>query len=1385
MVGGGDAFIVGDTVLPDPRVALRLEPQNDSVALARFEGMVHGDLHLGNVLLEGQSTPDQFWLIDFALAKAGPLFYDQAYLECALLATFLPDTSPEHALSIMRSVPQSDFSGLQLADVGLAMCLGAVQSSLMRWAKNREPRRQDPFEAQLWLARIAAGLNWTNKPTSEADARIAAVYAAWAAHSFLDQFAPDALSAARSRVVSSTAVSGIRPTLPTAIDRSRLAALQASVWDSLSQFDERNGCYVLIASRSEKTHPALGALPWSLIIDLDPSSDENGLYAAVSQAIEQKRSLHSFGLHVPPLSFDRATLWLMAAGWTSHFEAPPGSLKEWRWKYPKIIRTVCENLRSATAPRRVKCLVLPGAGDQEILSPVVEALEESLQDQLDLIVLNAPATHASGGSPTATTELHTADFISGLANLLGDSLVASGAPEMPGARGPVELDISTLRNLEEDLELLHSDVLFETARTLRQGDQFWRGSPPSWIDLQAGLDVSREMLPELTERLERALSRRRNQTIELRHDPGSGGTTLARRVAWDLHRRHPTVLLRQVSEATVDRLDRLFHMLDRPILLVMDSAVASVATREQIYRGLLTRNASFVILYVGRQPARAGSRDLYLSDPMSDAEAREFAHVYSHQTDDQQKRLQLRKIASGDLAPPYESPFFFGLYTYERGFQKVESYVTAHLVEASTTIQRILTHLALVTRFTQIGLDEAFVGSWAGVEAPDLDLDLEQTIGQVPARLVVRADRNCRLLHPIIAEEVLRQTSDHSQWESGLHSLALEFIDAVMEVVSGDDDVANHLFSQLFIQRQAVGESSVGNFAAVIGAMREPAGAVAVLTRLTEARPADAHFWNHLGRYLAYVMKVDYEKAETCLLKAVALTQEQDPINLHTLGQVRRLWLERKITELFRAPIPPKPSDVLDEADDLFDAAAGAFARARALQPDGEYPYVTAIQLTLFMADALRRAAGEISLSSLMVGESRASQWLREHLPEAEDLYAGLDHNRGQGAPSRYALDVQRRLFAAFDDYDSLIAAWEPASYGSAEPELRRALSAAYLGRAGRSWERVPHAELARIVDMMDSNLREHSGINRDVRTWFDAYRRLPEFSLIAALERIGGWAARSDDLDAHYYAYVIHFLMHHAGLEFEDQRMRFHMQRSKELAAMRAARQFGYEWLGRGLAGCPLVNHRELGPWNSTMNFFEGPVDNLARVTGVVERIDSPQSGYVALREGVRAFFPPGQDLRKSHHVGALVNVLVGFSYEGLRAWDVQPGPALGEDPLDDQKNREAGENADAMPTKRSSPVPQGASEAEPRITEVKLADLDQELFAEVAAATKRLVRERHTLGPTRPKHLTPLLLTEFPGLPVHRRLGFSSLREMLAAVDGIILSEDGTVRLAGADAD
>ena len=1341
-VGGRGQYAVGDRLLVNPLYFCALACLSVGPPVPRFVGRLHGDLHAGNVLLDRREPgSDRFWLIDFALSRPGPLFYDHSYFEFALLLHHLGAAAPERLVGVLEAldVQEGDSRAecLPMQDVGLARSIRAMRSATDTWQNNVVPNRRDGFTAQVLLSRVAVGLNWANKPLNQAGRRMALAYGSWNATKFLKNFQADTYRELVEHANSAGAGDIVSRSVTPAEDSE--SETWTTVWEQANRFDAGAAKFVLVADEMNGSPnvASLGLLPWSAIIDLDPNSDESGLMASVLPVLQRMRSVQCFGRSRLPVELERGTAWLMAAGWHSRHEKPPESLREWRRSYLSCVRELADEIRREVAPQPVKVIVLASNdGQVERLSRVLEALDECL-GELSEISLVAPDGEFDEDLVDHRPSLTPESFAAGARRMYGTGEAVEEA-HVPGASELVPLPIDTLRTLEEDLDVLHTRLLSEHVYEAKGDSEFWRGNPPSWADLHAGTDIIRAIHPKLVEVLTASLRQSRNLTIELHHSPGAGGTTAALRAAWALRHRYPAAVLRRTSRLTADRVDQLFQLAQQPVLLVADACVLSASGREDLYREFVARNSRVVILYVVRTVGEPEDRSLALFDPMSLDEAASFYNEYAHRTSDERRQRRLREIATSedDAISRYRSPFFFGLYTYEREFQSVYRFVDSHVKGVGYGARKALLYLALASRYSQIGLDQSLL---CGVLNLSPDSTLPDVVGADAERLVIRKGRQCKLLHPLVAEEVLRvllgNTKDDG-WKDGLKDLAMDFIHDVVRVLGNDAVEANRVFVQLFIMRDVWYERETKGrprFARLITDLPTVAAQHQVLKLLTDVCPEEAHYWNHLGRHYYYEMKQDFEQAECYLQKAVELSPE-DSYHHHSLGMVRRFWIENKLQELTRAPESATPLSMLREVEDLAKKAAASFERARELKPDDDHGYITHIQLILHIAERLVRAAGDEGLVSTAKSRGIVSEWLEVNLVVAEDLLARLKHLRGQAEPSRYEVGCTSAMTNVYGDFDQAIAMWEAVleKAKTNQSEVRRALATAYHARSGRVWRDMPEGEIRRVVSLMERNLREDPTNQRDVRNWFQAYRRLREFSYLEALDRLESWAQRANAVDAYYYLYVLHYLRLVDGASRGEDFILGNLDKCK--ARARGRQTHSYEWLGLQPEWCPLVHHSELGEWDKSVGFYKEPVP-LRRVTGTIETIKGKQSGTIRLGNRNRAFFVPGTRHWESKDINTVVSFYLGFSYEGFRAWSVEPATRV--------VRRPPG----------SGSVPASGPE---------LSDVKEHVLAQLRAQKKESRRlDLSALGQS--------LIRRFGTEPVYAALGFGGLQEMLQAIEGL----------------
>src|SRR5262249_52808907 len=185
----------------------------------------------------------------------------------------------------------------------------------------------------------------------------------------------------------------------------------------------------------------------------------------------------------------------------------------------------------------------------------------------------------------------------------------------------------------------------------------------------------------LERELELALERKRAVRINLYHDPGAGGTTLARHILWEFHRTYPCAILHRCTPAeTAERLFRLTAITGQAVLLLIDGAQIADRQVDELYNYLRSRLLPVVLFQTLRRFERQGEseRAIHLSAKLSRFEAVRFVEVFSRE--EPQKRPQLERLAS-DQNDRTCTAFYFGLETFGEDFLGLEPYVSTRLAD--------------------------------------------------------------------------------------------------------------------------------------------------------------------------------------------------------------------------------------------------------------------------------------------------------------------------------------------------------------------------------------------------------------------------------------------------------------------------------------------------------------------------------------------------------------------------------------------------------------------------------------------------------------------------------------------------------------------------------
>ncbi|MER5938642.1 hypothetical protein ABT121_15110 [Streptomyces sp. NPDC001928] len=1248
--GTGHVFRHEGELLPDPLVLLNPELGLNSHNMACFRGPTHGDLHLRNVLVRGSRlTRDLvYWLIDVNWDAPTPLLYDHAYLELSALLFGLGGSTSGRVLPLLARLDDENLTvpvELDFNDSGLVNLLRRIRGEAESVLTAREQKRIDVWRQQMLMARIAAGLNWAAKPLDNMSLRRAALASAgWAARLLLRERHPElwveiAKEDRTGTVGLATSASATPVTAQEALAR----------WKPFRQAPGGMDLFLIADSMVAKSElAALAHCGWAAVIDLDPDSDDNGLASAVVPGLADRRHVSVFGGNprlVPP---DSATNWLMANGWTSHDEPSAESDDEWRRRgYLKRVRQLVDETHDGTPHQSAAVLVLrSGQRDHEI-DRVIDYLDElygGIAERLDLA--QAPAIRGID--------------IDAFLTVVAESLPpdeSGSPPALPGIDGRHwVLKWADLQRLSVDLEVLHSEILSGSDSTQQVTDEFWRGRSPTWRELEIPIDVQRDAFPNLLKDVTQRLSDHQLATVPLDHSPGAGGTTLARRLAWSLHRTYPTVLLHHYSETTADRIDEIYQETGHPALVIAESAILPDYDREELVHSLAQRNTRAVLLWVNRTNVGQSETRHKLLDPLRGPELERFLKTFRKRADTDRARRLLDGLAEGStdvVAAQKLSPFFFGLCVYEERFEGVASYVRNHLGGLTRKQKELARHLALLTRYGQeLGLPIVMVASWMGRERPLSsslsDSELSELLGADLRHLVVAERGALRLLHPLIAERVLEGETDGERYSLG--NISVDFIRKTTALLGPENRTTAHLLNELFIRRtNTSSDGKADHFSELIENMPVEAGAE-VFEVLTTQCPNNAHFWNHRGRYAIYKVKTDFRLAESFVLTAVEKSHGRDATHLHTLGLVRRFWIENQLNQLLRDGEQHTPEDLLATVEPLFNRAMEAFTDA-GKYTNTDYTWSTPIQLIATVVERLWQASGEKSLADFMEGDAPSAEWATEQVGRAEEL---LDNLRNINAEGKYYRKLDQRLTALYGDVERLVQHWqELRRHGREKPEVDLAIARTLYAKGGRNWAQLTEEQARTIAEMTEGRVNNGQATDADLRLWFQSYRRLPEYSETHALERLNWFASERNSLDANYYLYILHFLIWYRGDAQDEERIRYYLEECKRLSRQHR-RQWSFEWLGGSSRPHPLVHFSEMGRQRHGPSKFWSHPQELVRVSGIVEEIKSPQSGRLRIAGSrLPAFFAPRNFFRETRDINASIEFYLGFSYEELRAWE------------------------------------------------------------------------------------------------------------------------------------
>jgi hypothetical protein len=1058
------------------------------------------------------------------------------------------------------------------------------------------------------------------------------------------------------------------------------------VWEACGGFNTLGGSFVLLAGPDVSKLPGtacalLGRLPWSLVIDFDRASTAGAFFLGASTTLRSNRGLHQIFPHqAVTVDFETGTCWLFADADLSPDKVATLPLVQWRQKILPKLRTIAGELLKATTPQPTYLVVLGSSIDRKRLEYAVATLEDEIGDTLEIVVVSQTIDEAplEGNETAHNIVCDWQDFALSVHEMLGDS--SSGRSAWIPVRDPAsksvrreQLDQAEVTLYAETMEIVSAGpASYQPDRTdprahLYDVADFLRGNTITWRELDLHLDVDRDVTrgPHgVIQRLRALLSSSPNDSFAIEHTPGAGGTTIARRTAWELRDEYPCIILKSLNSDTVEFLESLFQRSNLPLLIVAEAARVPGAQRDTLFNALKGRSVRFVILDVRRrQKPRNSDTSVAVVDPLSAADAQRFLLQYEPRAPEPRRQI-LRDLAGKPEFMPYRSPFFFGLYAFEHDFVRVPEFVSSILEGLSEKALHSIAQLALIKRYSQETLPVAVFRVMLGLPNRPDNRPVQEILGDAFSRVVMFDGKNIGVAHALLAEEILRQhlqpanSKLREAWRTRLSDFCIRFINEVAIEGLRKSKAVIDILSDLYIERNVRQDSTAPQqFSDLLNDVRSRESQRHVLEALCEKFPNEAHFWSHLGRHISLTGSGTFREAVMKLERAINI-EPRDDVHRHALGMVYR----KEVRTLLQEPLSGTETvaDRFAAIEPIFAKAEDCFAKSRQLNRDSQYPVVTPIQMIIETFERLAHLGGQRGdYQRFLNSPDPVGEWCRSKIAAAEELLSVLHHQEANSEPGTFRLTCDSRLQGVLGNFEAMVRGLTELLRRSdvARPPVRRMLANAYVRRFGSEMTSLQTTPVRRVVELMEANLTDDPSNGHDIRTWFRAYRMLPDFTLVRALEQMTKWSLVSDDIDSKYYLYILHFIAAREGFPLSVKEAKQYIELCRRQApALQSKRSFEW-WAANELKRpCPLVHHSELGQWSKELDFFEGS-DKLGALEGRIDEIHSPQSGVIEI-SGMPAFFVPRTQFYRGRDVNAQVTCYLGFSYEGLRAWKVRRVP-------------------------------------------------------------------------------------------------------------------------------
>ena len=1096
------------------------------------------------------------------------------------------------------------------------------------------------------------------------------------------------------------------------VDQQTINALKESDIDSFVEHMDsfnRSNRYILIAPFSmgpvsETLMRNLMGVHWSMVIDFDSHSKETGgLFHSMQPEIDENCTpftiLNKDGLSNLSKGINGNVNWVFANGLSSINGTVTSDIRGWiKLRAHQFVRSVLTEFCKKTLSRIYIVSLLQEPEYLEELMRQFDNIEFAERDLVSFSIItdNQKVRDKMEGLARYDFDIRCFSFsLTGFISEIGGFLQPDErhAILVPGrtAEGVFTLlDITGIYSKlsANGISVIHKTISSE-ADDIETLPAFFRGETISWKELEVGIDAVRSKYIELRRKIVDRLNGRQSHKFTLYHYAGAGGTTISRRLAYDLREQVPTIIINEYTKGVTSNLIELLSVkVNLPMLAIVESS--RVGSVDDLIAACNAKKRVVVFVLVERilnKRKDAGQlQHEVVSDKMRDSDEKARFKYKVQVYNPKSKSLPWL----GQTSYANCEVIDFSMSIAEDDYQKaaLRRYIRQYLDQLSEPTVTFLTYVAFIYHYAQ---------------RPVSDLVFRKMFTTSNGRTGLRPYLLQRPEESAYLRKLIINDSEESEEERVWRPRYSRFADIILEEVLGGDNPekwqialpewsrrliltvkANYEYLTEDVKKMLVAvflergkEDLLGREEAwgARGAQEKFSQLLddmsysmddqkAVLKLLAESYPGVTHFWGHLARFC-------YENAATPDQFAEALSYinkalEAEGLNDYNLLHIAGMCHRRMIEYYHRTKV-----DIgRDELRQITDVAREYFRKSREVNPHNVYAYTSEIQLLTVVIEYGKAFSAYEKYNAFLL--SPANSWfftLYEDLNELiEELTKILDHTETLGRTQRFyrtkemLATSESKSWQFVGDYKESLRSIQNHIQNAdrlALPHLRvmyvRTLLLSKIGgrseRLLEAWQRLSSKELALVEEYLNKNVQQNSGSISSMRLWVQFVRYSDaDISIEEIKSRLKMLFNSSDDypmtkLEAAFNLYILNLFELIRDNDDMNSRKRDEIDQWVEACLrLSSSDMYPFEWLV-SLDGIHGIVSSKNKPESETME----------RVRGTIIEIKNNMQGTIRLECGYDVFFQPaagGFIQGKDETVS--VSMILAFRHGGPAAYEV-----------------------------------------------------------------------------------------------------------------------------------